>query len=79
MKMSSLMIIYLLGCATAFVQIAARIYIGRKKEQKHIVVGDIFQLVYAILTSWIFVAYYIVSNHPEIWNKVIIKSKEKKE
>ena len=76
--MNVFLILYLIGCATALVQLVAGICIGFQKESKDIVVGDIFQMVCAILASWVFVVAYIVCDYPKIWNKVIIKSKQKK-
>ena len=77
--MNSLMIIYLLGCATAFVQSASDIYIGYKEYCKDVIVSDIFQVICATIASWAFVAANFVSGYTKFWNKVIIKSKQKKE
>lgn len=77
--MSSLLIVYLLGCATAMFQAVSDIYIGYKDECKDIVVGDIFELLCTTLASWVFVAASIVSGNTKFWNKVIIKSKQKEE
>lgn len=77
--MSSLMIIYLLGCATTFVQAVSYIYIEYKKERRDIVVNDIFQVVCATFASWAFLTACIISNYPKLWNKVVYKSKQEKE
>lgn len=77
--MSVFMIVYIIGCATAFVQSASDIYIGYKEFCKDVVVSDIFQVICATLASWAFVAANVVSGYTKFWNKVIIKSKQKEE
>ena len=77
--MSSLMIVYLIGCATAFVQSVSCIYIEYKAYCKDVDVCDIFQVICATLASWGFVVANVVSGHTKIWNKVVYKSKQKEE
>lgn len=77
--MSDFLIVYIIGCATAFVQSVSNIYICYKEYCKDVVVSDIFQVVCATIASWAFVVANVVSGHTKIWNKVIIKSKEKEE
>ena len=76
--MINFLIFYLIGYATALVQVVADTYFDYKNTHKDIAVSDIFQVLCAALSSWVYVVACIINRYPKIWEATIIKNKQKK-